>query len=385
MSSLAWISGQQAVVALIVAAVISVGGWPARAQVYESERHRFRTELVADGLRVPWGVVKLPDGSYLVTERGGILQHLKPEGRTQIEGVPEVWARGQGGLLDIQLHPKYEENGWIYLAFSKPLPGGGLTAIVRGRLRENRLVDQEMVFDPPAEQATGGPNHWGCRMDFDGSGHLFFSIGDRGTAPNANNLAQQLGHVAGKVHRIFDDGRIPEDNPLVATAGAWPTIWAWGSRNIQGMKFRPGTNQLWAVEHGPKGGDELNWIRPGLNYGWPIVSFGVNYDGTRFTDQTEAPGMEPPVIHWTPSIAVGGMDFYVGEKFPQWRGNLFVTALAGQKLVRLTMNGDRVLGQEDLLVGSGRIRDVRVMTDGFIYLVYDSPGKLVRLVPADGR
>lgn len=370
-------------VALLVGSVN--GGLPlmARAEVVESEKHRFRVETVAEGLRTPWGVVKLPDGTFLVTERSGTLQQVGPEGLREIGGVPEVLARGQGGLLDIELHPNYEENGWIYLAYSKPMPGGGLTAISRARLRNGTLVDHQMVFDPPENQATGGPNHWGCRMEFDGEGYLFFTIGDRGTRPDANNLAQNPGHVAGKVHRIFDDGRVPEDNPFVGQERFWPTIWAWGSRNAQGLKFRPNHGQLWAVEHGPKGGDELNLIRPGLNYGWPLVSHGVNYDGTSFTDKTEAPGLEPPVIHWTPSIAVGGMDFYQGDRFPRWEGDLFVTALAGQRLVRITLDGDRVVGQEDLLRGTGRIRDVRVFDDGLIYVVYDTPGKVVRLVPVE--
>jgi glucose/arabinose dehydrogenase len=349
--------------------------------VIESEKHSFRVETLTEGLKTPWGLVKLPDGSFLITERGGTLQHLKDGKLENISGVPEVVARGQGGLLDIELHPNYAENGWIYLAFSKPLPNGGHTAIVRARLKGTELVGMETVFDPPEEEATGGANHWGCRMEFDGKGYLFFTIGDRGDRPTPENNAQRLDNIAGKVHRIFDDGRVPDDNPFVRTEGARPTIWCYGNRNAQGLKFRPGTDQLWEVEHGPKGGDELNLIKPGLNYGWPIVTFGINYNGQVISEKTEAPGMEPPVIHWTPSIAVGAIDFYNHDLFPEWKGNLFVTALAHQKLVRVTMEGDKVVAQEELLKGTGRIRDVRCFNDGFIYLVYDQPGKVVRLMP----
>lgn len=373
---------RQGLSALSLVLILTSGVTVAGAEEVSSEKHRFRVETVAEGLRVPWGLVKLPDGTFLVTERSGTLRHISPEGLREIGGVPEVLARGQGGLLDIELHPNYAENGWIYLAYSKPLPGGGLTAIVRARLKDGALVDHEMIFDPPSDQASQGGNHWGCRMEFDEKGYLFFTIGDRGNRPDATNPAQNLGHVAGKVHRIHDDGRVPEDNPFIGRQGAWPTVWAWGSRNAQGLKFRPATGQLWAVEHGPKGGDELNLIRPGVNFGWPLVSFGVNYDGSSFTDKTEAPGMEPPVIHWTPSIAVGGLDFYQGDRFPGWRGNAFVTALAAQKMVRLTFEGDRVVSQEELLRGTGRIRDVRVFDDGLVYVIYDAPGKIVRLVPS---
>lgn len=348
-----------------------------------SEKAVFRTEVVIDGLRNPWGVVRLPDGRFLITERPGPVRLWDGKTLETLRGTPQVLARNQGGMLDVALHPRYEENGWIYLAYSKPFgDGAGLTAIVRGRLRASEYTDVETIFDPPADQATRGGVHWGVRMVFDEAGHLFFAIGDRGHRPDASNPAQNLRHVAGKVHRIFDDGRVPQDNPFFGREDAWPTVWCYGSRNIQGMAFRPGTSQLWAVEHGPKGGDELNWIRPGLNYGWPIVSFGINYDGTRFTDKTEAPGMEPPVVQWTPSIAVGGLAFYDGEHFPQWRGSAFVTALAYQMVVRLEFEGDKVVHQEELLKNTGRIRDVRVLSDGHLYLVYDEPGRIVRLLPA---
>jgi glucose/arabinose dehydrogenase len=288
-----------------------------------------------------------------------------------IAGVPPVFAQGQGGLLDIILHPDYAENGWIYFSFSKPIGNGALTSVVRARLDGNRLVDQETIFDPPADQATGGRNHFGCRIVFDGRGHLFFSLGDRGGPTNPDNLAQSLGSVTGKIHRIFDDGRIPPDNPFVGTEGAMPSIWAYGVRNPQGLVYDPATDRLWETEHGPRGGDELNLIRKGVNYGWPIVTHGINYSGTPISSLHTKAGMEDPVVEWTPVIAASGLALYRGDKFPRWRGNLFAGGLASQKLMRVQLNG------------TGRIRDVRDFGDGFLYVLYDEPGKLVRLAPVD--
>lgn len=359
-----------------------------QAEAVSSEAHMFRVETIAEDLENPWSVERLPDGSYLISERAGRLRVVR-EGKLEpepVRGTPEVWARGQGGLLDIELHPQFKENGWIYLSYSKPLPKGSLTAIVRGRIKEGAWVDEETVFDPPADQASGGPVHFGCRIDFDAEGFLYFSIGDRGDKLTPENHAQQVGNVMGKVHRIHDDGRVPEDNPFVGRTGAAPTIWSLGNRNIQGLRFEPGTGRLWANEHGPRGGDELNIIRKGLNYGWPVVSYGIQYNGKPFTDKTEAPGMEPPVVHWTPSIAVCGQDFYQGEAFPKWKGNLFVSALASERLVRVVLDGERVVHQEVLLQGTGRMRDVRCFDDGAVTVVYDQAkqggGKVVRLVPA---
>lgn len=348
-----------------------------------SPTHAFRVETLAEGLKNPWGVAKLPDGRYLVTERGGRLRiiendRLLPE---PIAGIPEVWARGQGGLLDVALHPDYAKNGWIYLAYSKPLPQGALTAIVRGRLKDNRWVDQETIFDPPPEEASSGGNHFGCRLVFDQAGHLYFTIGDRGDVTNPTNQAQRLDNVKGKTLRINDDGSIPSDNPFVNTPGARPEIWSYGNRNAQGLVMDPATGNLWETEHGPRGGDELNLIRKGLNYGWPVVTFGINYSGTPISDRTEAPGMESPALQWTPSIAASGLAFYDATAFPNWRGNLFAGALAHQKIVRVVLDGTRVIDQEILLQGKGRIRDVKCFEDGAITVVFDQPGRVVRLVP----
>ena len=353
------------------------------AEVVNSDAHRFRVETVAEGLDRPWAVAQLPDGQFLVTERrGNLLLIDAPGGKPrQISGVPEVVARGQGGLLDVVLHPDYAENGWIYLAFSKPVGDGAHTAIVRGRLDGERLTNVETIFDPPADQARSGAIHFGCRLAFDGRGYLFFSIGDRGGPTTPENPAQDLSQIAGKIHRIHDDGRIPADNPFLDTPGAAPSIWAYGSRNAQGLAYDTASGRLWETEHGPRGGDELNLIRRGANYGWPLVTHGINYNGSTITDRVSAPGMEDPVVQWTPVIAASGLALYRGDKFPRWRGNLFAGGLAGQRIVRLEMKGTAVAKQEVLLADTGRIRDVRSFDDGFLYVVYDQPGKVVRLVP----
>ncbi|MBE2180827.1 MAG: PQQ-dependent sugar dehydrogenase [Chthoniobacterales bacterium] len=350
-----------------------------------SSVHRFRVEKVAEGLDHPWGVEKLPDGRFLITERGGRLLLVSANGveMTPVSGVPPVFAQGQGGLLDVTLHPEYADNGWIYLALSKPIGDGALTSIVRAKLDGDRLTDLETVFDPPPGEATDKNIHFGSRIVFDGRGFMFFPVGDRGGPTTPDNLAQSLGSVTGKIHRLHDDGRVPEDNPFVGTPGAVPSIWAYGVRNPQGLVHDAATGRLWETEHGPRGGDELNIIRKGANYGWPVATYGINYSGTKITDKTSAPGMEDPIVQWTPVIAASGLELYKGGKFPRWRGNLFAGGLAGQKLVRIQLNGTAVTRQENLLENTGRIRDVRTFDDGFLYVLYDEPGQLVRLVPAD--
>lgn len=350
-----------------------------------SEKARFKVEVVAEGLDHPWAIARLPDGRLLVTERPGRLRILE-NGRLwpePVAGTPAVYARGQGGLLDVVLHPDYAKNGWIYLAFSDPQGDLGLTKIVRGRLKDNAWTDQETIFEAAPGEYTASNVHFGCRMQFDSAGDLFFTIGDRGDVTKPTNNAQKLTNAKGKVHRVHADGRIPADNPFVKESGAIPSIWSWGHRNPQGLRFAA-DGSLWEVEHGPRGGDELNIIERGKNYGWPLVTFGINYSGTPISDKTEAPGLQSPVTHWTPSIGIGGMDFYTGDQFAAWKGNLFITALVHQKLLRLELDADRkVAHQEILLEKSGRIRDVRDLGDGFLYLVYDEPGRIVRLVPAD--
>lgn len=367
----------------VLALGFSLLAWhPLGAQVIHSEKENFKVEVVADGLDHPWGLVELPDGRLLVTERAGAMRvieggHLVP---APVSGMPPVFARGQGGLLDVQLHPDYATNGWIYIAFSDERDGKGMTKIIRGKLRDMAFVDQETIFAAPAEEYTSARQHFGCRMDFDGKGHLFFSVGERGDMKNA----QMLGNAKGKVHRIHDDGRIPADNPFVKEPGTSPTIWTYGNRNPQGLRFDKTTGLLWESEHGPRGGDELNIIEKGKNYGWPTITYGINYDGTPITDKTSAPGMEQPVTYWVPSIAVSAIEFYHGDRFPKWKGDLFAGALAHQKLVRMELGeNNTVTHQEILLEKSGRIRDIQCLRDGAITIVYDDPGKIVRLVPAD--
>lgn len=356
-----------------------------QGDVVETAAAKFRVETVADGMTNPWAIAKLPDGRFLITERPGRLRivengKLLPD---PVEGIPEVWAKGQGGLLDVAIHPDYAKNGWIYLSFSKPLPKGALTSVIRGRLKDNKLVDQETIFDPPADEATGAGVHFGCKLTFDKEGHLFFSIGDRGDVTNPTNNAQRVDNVKGKIHRVMDDGSIPADNPYANTPGARPTIWCHGNRNPQGLIYDLPSGILWETEHGPRGGDELNIIRKGRNYGWPTITYGINYSGTPITDHASQEGMEQPITYWTPSLGASGLTVYHGDKFPQWEGNIFAGALALTKIVRVKLDGQKVAEQEDILKGTGRIRDLRVFDDGYLYVVYDNPGKVVRLVPAN--
>jgi glucose/arabinose dehydrogenase len=282
-------------------------------------------------------------------------------------------------MLDVAVHPDHAANGWVYLSFSDPGDGGAaMTAVLRGKLREGRLVEQQTLFRAPREQYRRGQVHFGSRFVFDGQ-YLFFSIGERGHQEDA----QELSRPNGKVHRIFDDGRVPEDNPFAKQPGALPTIWSFGHRNPQGLAREPKTGALWDVEHGPRGGDELNLVRPGKNYGWPRVTFGMNYDGTPITSRTEGPGFEPPVLHWTPSIAVSSIDFYAGERFPRWKGHLLLGSLAAEELRRLVIEDEKVAKQELLFKGIGRVRDVVVGPDGLVYLALNGPDRVARLVPVE--
>jgi glucose/arabinose dehydrogenase len=349
----------------------------------ESQRHAFRVETVADGLETPWGIEFLPGGDLLVSERPGRLRVIR-DGQVQrpIAGVPQVWARQDGGLMDIAVHPRFAENGWVYLAFSESggdTPGASSTRLVRGRLRDGSLVDQQTLFQPAPALYWNNNTHFGARLLFDDEGYLFFSIGDRGHMADA----QDLGSPYGKLHRIRDDGAVPADNPFVGRAGAVQSVWSYGHRNQQGLALEPGTRSLWATEHGPRGGDELNRVEKAKNYGWPVVTFGMNDNGTPITDQTAQSGMEPPVVYWTPSIAVCGITFYAGDRFEQWRGDLLVTALAGQQLRRVEIRRGQVTRQEVLLRGYGRIRDVAVGPDGLVYLAMNDPGRIVRLSPVE--
>ena len=351
---------------------------------YEAGDYRFRLETVVGGLRIPWSVAFLPQEGFLITEKPGQLRLFR-DGRLSppVEGLPEVWNHGQGGLMEVALHPDYEENLWVYLAYASSSGdrGGrqvGMTRIVRGRIRDNFWMDEEVIFEAPPETHISSGGHFGCRMAFQ-DGYLFFSIGDR----RQRDRAQELSHPYAKIHRVHDDGRIPEDNPFVQVEGSFPSTWAYGSRNAQGLDFHPLTGELWESEHGPRGGDEINRIERGGNYGWATITYGMNYSGTPITDQTEAPGMEEPVHVWTPSIAVCGIDFYEGGVFPDWRHDLFAGGLKTEQLHRLEIEDGEIVRDTIILKGEGEVRDVASGPDGHLYLVLDEPGRLVRLVPVE--
>jgi len=350
--------------------------------VFESAKQRFRVVTLAAGLEHPWGLAFLPDGRMLVTERPGRLRIIGADGQLDpqpIAGLPRIAATGQGGLLDVALHPDYAKNGWIYLSYAAPGEGGYGTEVARARLAGHELRDLTVLFGMRPKSWRG--LHFGSRLVFDRAGFLFVTLGDRGEMERA----QRLDDHAGTVIRLHDDGRVPDDNPFVGRPGTLPEIFTLGNRNIQGAALHPQTGALWMHEHGPQGGDEINIARAGANYGWPVVTYGRNYvTGTKIGEGTAKPGMEPPIHQWTPSIAPSGMAFYTGGRFSHWRGNLFVGALAGQILVRLETAGERIVAEERLLKNVlGRIRDVRAGPDGLIYLLTDSPqGRLVRLEPA---
>ena len=360
---------------------------PASAQeVIESEKTKFKFAPFVDGLNKPYGMVELPDGKFLVTEKPGGIRVI--EGgklvAEPIKNVPTVEGGGQGGLFDIQIHPDYAKNGWIYLAFSeKKGPGKVLTKVVRGKIKNGAWTGQETIFEAPAEQYVGGGVHYGGRIQFDGKGYIFFSVGDRGDTTTPANTAQKLTTVRGKIHRLFDDGRIPPDNPFVNEPGAMKSIWSWGHRNPQGLHFDDKGN-LWETEHGPRGGDEMNLIVKGKNYGWPLVTYGINYSGSPITDKRSAPGFESPRINWTPSIAASGLAYYNGDKFPAWKGSLFAGALGHAKVVRAEVDAqNNVTHEEILLKGKGRVRSILAAKDGTIYIVYQDDNKIMQLQPAD--
>ena len=337
---------------------------------------------LTNGLAHPWSMAFLPDGRMLVSEREGRLRLLGADFKLHprpVEGLPEIVARGQGGLFDVVLHPDHARNGWIYWAYNAPGPGGWGTALARGQLQGHRMTNVQVLFSMLPK--TRSNHHFGGRIVFDRQGMVYLTLGDRGEMERA----QRLDDHAGSVIRLHDDGRIPADNPYVGRAGAKPEKWTLGNRNVQGAALHPVTGDIWSHEHGPQGGDEINLMRSGRNYGWPLVTQGVNYgSGTPIGEAKNKPGFEVPLHVWTPSIAPSGMAFVAGDRFPHWRGHLLVGALRGQVLVRLDVQNEKIVGEERLLEGLiGRIRDVRLGPDGLIYLLTDeAQGALLRLEPA---
>lgn len=337
----------------------------------------YTVEDVVTELNIPWGMVFLPEGGMLITEKSGEIIHFKDGVKTEIEEVPEVYVRGQGGLLDLELHPNYKRNGWIYLSFASQLGegDGGSTAIMRAKLDGNKLVDKELLYKGEINSKSG--NHFAGRIEFDNDGYLFFSIGDRG---NRDENPQDITRDGGKIYRLHADGRIPVDNPFVGKEGAKSAIYSYGHRNPQGLVKHPETGVIWDQEHGPKGGDEINIIQKGKNYGWPVISYGINYDGTSFTDKTAQEGMEQPLFFWVPSIAPSGMTFVTSDLYPDWKGNLLVGSLKFKYLERLVLEDNKVVKREKILVDLGRVRNVRQGPDGYIYAAIEGKG-IVKIVP----
>jgi glucose/arabinose dehydrogenase len=370
-----------AIFGAVLVGCATAGAAPAPDQVFRTEKAAFRVVEVVGGLSHPWSLAFLPDGRMLVTERPGRLRSID-EGRLApdpIEGVPEVLARGQGGLLDVVLDPSFAENGLVYLSYSHADASGTTTRVLRARLGNGELVDAQVIFD--GKPRASGRNHYGSRLAFGPDGMLYITMGER----QERDRAQELDDHGGKILRIAPDGAVPRDNPFVGRAGALPEIWSYGHRNAQGLAFRPGTEELWEQEHGARGGDEVNLVRKGANYGWPVITHGIDYSGAPIGEGKEKEGMEQPLHVWTPSIAPSGLAFYQGDAFPEWQGDMLVGALQFELLVRLTMDDQRITGEERMLEGElGRIRDVRVGPDGLVYLLNDEEdGGVYRLEPAD--
>ncbi len=369
-------------------AFVIILGWSGLAvpdTIEQTERYTVRVRILTRGLERPWSLAFLPDGRMLVTERAGRLRYVAADGTLDpipISGLPAaVTERRQGGLHDVVLHPDFSRNRLVYLAYAGRGDGGYGTELARGRLDGHRLTGVKVLFR--ALPKSFGGRHFGGRVVFDGKGHVFLTLGDRGNRPSA----QDLGNHAGSVIRLTEDGGVPRDNPFRSVAGARPEIYTLGNRNIQGASIHPRTGELWTHEHGPQGGDEVNIIRAGVNYGWPVITYGRNYGiGTRIGEGTHKQGMAQPLYQWTPSIAPSGMAFYDGDQFPGWRGNLLVGALRFRLLSRLELDGERVVREERILERTiGRIRDVRVGPDGYVYLLSDeTSGVIARLEPAGG-
>jgi aldose sugar dehydrogenase len=365
----------KALLAILCAAPLAVA-----AQTYRSNEHSFRVVRVVEGLEQPWSLAFLPDGRMLVTEKAGRLRVISQGvlDPRPVNGMPEVTVHGQGGLQDVVLHPEFSKNQLVYFSYAARGGDGVGTELARGRLAGHRLEDVQVLFRQAPKGSRG--QHFGGRIVFDRSGYVYLTLGDRGEMQRA----QKPDDHAGSVIRLHDDGRVPKDNPFVSRAGWKPEKFTLGNRNMQGAALHPQTGVLWTHEHGPQGGDEINVMQPGGNYGWPVITYGANYGtGTRIGEGTQKPGMQPPLHYWVPSIAPSGMAFYTGDKFERWKGDLFVGALRDQMLVRVKLDGEKVVSEERLLKGVlGRIRDVRAGPDGLIYLLTDeSNGKLVRLEP----
>ncbi|HJO02680.1 MAG TPA: PQQ-dependent sugar dehydrogenase [Acidobacteriota bacterium] len=363
-----------------------------QSPIMRSAYHDYRVVTVVEDLEHPWSIAFLPGGDMLVTEQAGRLRIVRDGALVAepVAGVPEVHYRGQGGLMDVVPHPDFASNRLLYLSYSKPIGDGSeaTSAVIRGRFENDRLTDVEEIF----EADSRGRGHYGCRLAFDADGYLFITVGDR-QVPSTGDLeahpAQDISNNHGTTNRLYDDGRVPDDNPFVGREGARPEIWSYGHRNPQGLVIHPDTGDMWINEHGPQGGDEVNLVLPGMNYGWPVVGYGVNYgSGLAIHEGTMREGVEHPKHVWVPSIGVSGQMLYTGDQFPGWRGSLFAGGLSGEQLARLPLAGQEIDRQETLVFGMGRIRDVRQGPDGYIYLAIDGEERddltpVYRLEPAE--
>ena len=351
--------------------------------VEKTKKETFRVETFIDGFDIPWGMVFLPNQNLIVSDRNGSLWLVdyKEKSKNQIRGVPNVRYKGQGGLLDVEIHPEFINNNYIYIGFTDYLnskKNRTFTSIIRARLKNISLTDQKIIYKADDTFYDNSTIHYGTRIVFDDKGFLYFSIGDRGK----RNQAQLLEYPNGKIHRLNADGSIPSDNPFFENNNAIKSIWTYGNRNPQGLAMHPASSILFETEHGPRGGDELNILSSGKNYGWPEITYGKNYSGTTITKYTHKEGMEQPVIHWTPSIAVCGIDFYDGELFNNWKNNLLVSSLKFERLYRLEIDDDdKVIDQEIIYEAGSRIRDVQTGPEGFIYIALEDPGRIVRFIP----
>ncbi len=358
---------------------------PEPGKVTKTQHEDYKIEMVVEkGLKDPWAIAFLPDGRKLVTEKSGRLRIIDAEGKLldePVKGTPKIIEHGQGGLMEVAIHPDYEKNGWIYLGFADGTREGGkaktITSYVRGKVKDGQWIEQELIWKADDKFYTDAGVHFGTRIVFD-KGFIYFPVGERGGWMEA----QDVENAKGKIYRLHDDGRVPNDNPKFEGKTPVAGLWSYGHRNPQGLDIDPRDGSIYDTEHGPRGGDELNRVLPGHNYGWPVITYGMNYDGTPITGITEKEGMDQPLIYWQPSIAACGLSFYRGDKFPQWKNDLFAGALAQQEIRRLRLVDHKVVEQEVVLKNIGRVRDVTDAPDGFLYVILNGPDRIIRLVPA---
>lgn len=343
----------------------------------KDEVKNYTLEKVVSDIQIPWGMTWLPDGSMLITEKSGILYHAKNGTKTEIKNVPKVYNRGQGGLLDIALHPDYAKNGWIYITYAaqEGEGDGGNTKLIRTKLQDGSLTQIESLYKATPNSTKG--QHFGSKIVFDNEGYLYFSVGERG---DRIKNPQDITRDCGKIYRLNDDGSIPKDNPFVGQAGAKEAIYTYGNRNPQGMAKHPETGEIWAHEHGPQGGDEINIVKKGANYGWSIVTYGIDYDGTTISKENKKPGIEDPIFYWLPSIAPSGMAFVTSDRYPDWKGHLVVGSLKFQYLELLKMKGKEVIERQKIATDVGRVRNVAQGPDGFIYIAVEGKG-ILKIIP----